>query len=82
VGTEVSRVCFQLLLLLHSLLQTEARGGGGSFICVLLGEMGCPVSGAEDDSLGHEPGTLGKARPEPQGTKRQGAGGRACLSCR
>lgn len=38
-------------------------GGGGVSIYALLIEMGCLACRVEDDSLGHEPGTLGKAKP-------------------
>lgn len=49
---------------------------GGLHLCVLLDEMGCPASGAEDDSLGSEPGTLGKARPASGQSPRELRGGR------
>lgn len=52
----------------------------GLHLCVLLGEMGCPASGAEDDSLGSEPGTLGKARPASGQSPRELEGGRRAAS--
>lgn len=43
-------------------LDPGTNGGGGSIYALLI-EMGCLAWRVEDDSLGHEPGTLGKAKP-------------------
>lgn len=78
MGTEVIQGLFPAPLI-PSLPQTQEQGEGLQS-CV-VGGMGCPASGAEDDSLGCGPGTLGKARPgqpqpEPQGAEagRRGPG--------
>lgn len=47
----------------NSLLPLDPGTNGGVSIYALLIEMGCLACRVEDDSLGHEPGTLGKAKP-------------------